>query len=113
LGGLNISKQIICEHCNTEIKHKHDLVVAFLFIEIIPYHSECYVQGLKGVKTFFLANHPVNSASGTYSAVVSVLATIFIMVMIPTGIKPFAIVLLIPLFARLFSYYSYERHLPN
>src|SRR5690625_8034486 len=108
-----MAKQIICEHCKTEIKHKHDLVVAFLFIEINPYHGECYVQGLKGVKTFFLANRPINSASGTYSAVVSIIISIFIIIMVPNEIIPLVIILLIPFFARLYSYYSFERHLPN
>src|SRR5699024_12072957 len=58
---INVAKKVICEHCSGEIGSKDDLVVANLFINMETYHNDCYVQGLKTAKTFFLNNHSIIS----------------------------------------------------
>src|SRR5699024_5112243 len=70
---IYMTKKIICEHCSEEIKYKADLVVANLFVNLETYHNECYAQGLKTAKTFFLNNHPINSIGGTMNALYSLL----------------------------------------
>lgn len=108
-----MKKVIVCEHCKKEIEYNHDLVVAYLFIIIQTYHADCYVHGLKSTKTFFLNNHPINSDSGTYAAVTSVISTFLLFFIAPSELKLFTILLLIPFLARILSYILYERNLPN
>ena len=107
-----MAKKIICEHCSAEIEYKEDLVVANLFINLETYHNECYAQGLKTAKTFFLNNHPLNSTGGTASAVYSVLLSIVALVFLPSEMKLLTIIALIPFLLRIISYVLYERHLP-
>lgn len=109
----SISKKIVCEHCSGQIKYKSDLVVANLFIAIQPYHNDCYAQGLKSGKTFFLGNHPINSTGGTAYAIYSVLLAILALVFVPSEFNPIIIIILIPFLLRLVSYFLYERHLMN
>src|SRR5699024_9943844 len=68
---INMAKKVICEHCSGEIGSKDDLVVANLFINMETYHNDCYAQGLKTAKTFFLNNHPINSVGGTINELYS------------------------------------------
>lgn len=106
-----MTKKIICEHCSGEIKYKADLVVANLFVNLETYHNECYAQGLKTAKTFFLNNHPLNSTGGTISALYSVFLSILFLIFFPIEASVFAILILIPFFLRILSYVLYERHL--
>lgn len=106
-----MTKKIICEHCSGEIEYKSDLVVANLFINMETYHNDCYSQGLKTAKTFFLSNHPLNSIGGTLSAIYSILLSIICFVVFTNEAMLIAILVLIPFFLRILSYILYERHL--
>jgi len=108
-----MGKAIICEHCSQEITYKEDLVTANYFIFIFPYHANCYARGLKGAKTFFLGNHPINGFSGNLSAVASFIAILMLLTMLPGIAKILAIFPAIPVIARLLAYVLYERHVPD
>ena len=106
-----MTKKIICEHCSEEIKYKADLVVANLFVNLETYHNECYAQGLKTAKTFFLNNHPINSIGGTMNALYSLLLSAVALYFLEDGMRFLVIIALIPFFLRILSYILYERHL--
>ena len=106
-----MTKKIVCEHCSEEIKYKADLVVSNLFVNLETYHNECYAQGLKTAKTFFLNNHPLNSTGGTINALYSVLLSILFLIFFPSDVSGFVIIILIPFLLRILSYVLYERHL--
>lgn len=107
-----MAKAIICEHCSEEITNKHDLVTASYIIFVAPYHADCYARGLKGFKTFILGNYPLNGTSGNFSAVMSFIAMLMLLTMLPDIAKILAIFPAIPVLARLLAYILYERHLP-
>ncbi len=106
-------KAIICDHCSQEITYKEDLVTSSYFIFVLPYHAGCYAQGLKGLKTFFLSNHPINGVSGNLTAFSSFIAVLLLLFMVPGMVKILAIFPAIPVIARLLAYVLYERHLPG
>src|SRR5690625_4656749 len=108
---INVAKKVICAHCSGDIGSKDDLVVANLFINMETHHNDCYAQGLKTAKTFFLNNHPINSTGGTISALYSVFLSILFLIFFPIEASVFAILILIPFFLRILSYVLYERHL--
>lgn len=108
---LNMAKKVICEHCSGEIASKDDLVVANLFINMETYHNDCYAQGLKTAKTFFLNNHPINSVGGTMNALYSLLLSAVALYFLEDGMRFLVIIALIPFLLRILSYILYERHL--
>lgn len=125
-----INQKILCRECNKQITSKKDLITAMHFIFLRPYHANCYARNIRGIKTMFLGNYPINGFSGTVSAVIGGLIGLFFLrffslVVIGTffaeGFTIFyslfftlvAIVFLtfifLPLFLRLYSYFHFER----
>lgn len=97
-------KYIICNHCQRFIKDKDDLVVAFDFFVMNPYHSECFAQRAKN--NFFMKENPVN---GMVSNAVTVFIGVLGLLASFTDYYFLTIFSIIQLSVRLYSYFKYER----
>ncbi|HLR70624.1 MAG TPA: hypothetical protein VK085_04245 [Pseudogracilibacillus sp.] len=106
-----MKKEIYCEECSGKIHSKEDLITAQFKLDIIPLHEECYAHGLKGVKSLYLKNKPVNGFSGNASAFMFAVLGLSFLIFGEGDLKYVAIFTLIPLSIRLFSYLKFERHL--
>jgi hypothetical protein len=108
---LVLAKTIYCDKCLKEIKIRSDLVTSTLFFEVIPYHEDCYAKDLKGAKSFFLNNQPLNGFSGNFGVVVTVIIAFVWFFNAEGWAKLSSLLALLPLSYRLYSYFYYERHL--
>ena len=106
-------KEIYCSVCAGEIYTKEDLVVAKEFVGIFPFHASCYSKSVKGMRTLFLSNTPINGFASTIGAVLLFLIGLIAIFFIPeTGFKLVGILLItVPLGLRLYSWFKYERYL--
>lgn len=104
-------KTIYCDKSVRPIKVRDDLVTASLLFEVVPYHEECYAKDLKGVKTFFLDNQPINGFSGNIGVGFITILSIVWLLFAEGGTKNMAIIGLIPVIYRLYSYVTIERHI--
>ncbi|MRH41257.1 hypothetical protein GH741_01050 [Aquibacillus halophilus] len=68
--------KVYCDKCLQEIKIRDDLVTSTLAFEVVPYHEDCYDKDLKGAKTFFLSNKPLNGFSGNFSFILAIILAI-------------------------------------
>ena len=62
------NKKVYCHKCNNPITSQGDLITSIYFFAIRPYHTSCYSQRLKTIRTFLLNNYPINSFIGTLGA---------------------------------------------
>lgn len=119
-----MKNQINCHSCNKPIKSKNDLITALYLVFIRPYHSSCYANKLKSLKTIFLKNYPINGISGTLGAIlVPIIGLYVISIFLKTkqiipsyqvmisAIFFFIFLIVLPIFIRLYSYYKYEKPL--
>ena len=106
-----MSKIVTCDKCLKEIKIRGDLVTATMFFEVIPYHEDCYANDLKGAKTLFLNNQPINGFSGNFLAFLAIIICI-VSFFIEDETMIFLLILsLVPIIYRLYSFVIYKRHL--
>lgn len=119
LGGDCLSashhQRIYCVHCNAEIESRYDLLVNLSFFSLSAYHTSCYAEASKG-QSIFISNSPVNGAEFSWtSGFAFLLGMIFLF--IPkeniggSGMWSLNVILLLLPFARVCSWYIYERHL--
>ncbi|MGM9987915.1 MAG: hypothetical protein ACI35O_11900 [Bacillaceae bacterium] len=102
---------IMCERCGRLIELRSDLVTSTLVFDVAPYHEDFYAKDLKGTKTLFLSNAPINGAMCNIVTVVAILVTI---ILFGLGEGPYKLAALFPLIQvvyRGYSYFKYERHL--
>ena len=100
---------VYCEKCGGVIKSNDDLVVTTQFLSIVPYHDRCFTSQVKGLSTLIVGNVPIN---GTASNIGTVFAFIIgIIVMFMPELRYIAIVSLISILVRFYSWFKYERHL--
>ncbi|MFS0864857.1 hypothetical protein [Fredinandcohnia sp. 179-A 10B2 NHS] len=93
-----------------EIKERSNLVISTFFFSLAAYHDSCYSRSLKGIKTAFVGNEPINGFSGNLKAIIAaVIAIILLLTNSSYSILGF-IVLLIPLI-RIYAWFIIERHL--
>lgn len=106
-------REIFCSVCAGEIYTREDLVVANEFVEILPFHSSCYSKSVKGIRTLFLNNTPINGFASTIGTAFAFLIGLNGLIFVPeTGFKLLGIFLIIvPLGLRLYSWFKYERYL--
>jgi hypothetical protein len=78
---------------------------------VIPYHEDCYAKDLKGVKTLFLNNQPVNGFSGNLLAFFALLVLIVSLFIKEDTMIFLTIFMVFPILYRLYSYLVYERHI--
>lgn len=106
---------IYCHRCYDEIKSQYDLVVIPGFIKLYPYHAECYGLETKGRNSFSLSK-PINSTRGTITPFFMIFLYLFYLLNDSFRVEPFfhifwIIIILIPTYQRLYSYYQYEKKL--
>jgi hypothetical protein len=101
-------QMVICEKCAGAIKNRDDLVTAVLIYAIVPYHEKCYANDLKGAKSFFLDNQPLNGFSGNFIFILSIIIA-FLWLLFGDS-KWYALIALLPIGYRLYSYFVYEIH---
>ncbi len=78
---------------------------------MIPYHEDCYAKDLKGVKTLFLNNQPINGFSGNVLAFFAIIVLIVSLFMKDNTMLFLAVFMVFPILYRLYSYIVYERHI--
>ncbi|WP_160031794.1 hypothetical protein [Paenibacillus sp. An7] len=108
-------QRIYCVHCNAEIESRYDLLVSLSFFSLSAYHTSCYAEVSKG-QSIFISNSPVNGAEFSWTSVFAFLLGM-ILLFIPkgeiggSGMWSLNVILLLLPFARVSSWYIYERHL--
>ncbi|QDP41173.1 hypothetical protein [Radiobacillus deserti] len=108
-----MSKTIYCDKCLKEIKVRDDLVTSTLLFEVIPYHEDCYTKDLKGIKTLFLDNQPLNGFSGNVLFFLAIIIAIGWIVIAEGSLKWLSLLAIVPIGYRLYSYYNFERYIPS
>lgn len=71
-----MSRPIICEQCHKVIEEKEDLVTVSIFFRVKPYHYFCYGKDVRGARSVFFTNHPLNGISGNLSYLLTLLMTV-------------------------------------
>lgn len=82
-----------------------------MFFEVIPYHEDCYAKDLKGVKTLFLNNQPINGFSGNILAFFALIILVVSFFLKEDTMIFLAIFMVFPILYRLYSFVVYERHI--
>lgn len=82
-----------------------------MFFEVIPYHEDCYAKDLKGVKTLFLNNQPINGFSGNVLVFFALILFIVSFFIKDDTMVFLAIFMTFPILYRLYSFIVYERHI--
>ena len=110
-GVVILSKTILCDKCEKEIKVRDDLVTSTLLFEVVPYHENCFAKDLKGAKTLFLDNQPLNGFSGNLVFFLSIILAVVWSLIAESPLKWLSLFAIIPIGYRLYSYLFYERHI--
>lgn len=105
-----MEKRIYCEICGRRIRSNEDLVTAFDFIFLKPFHHSCYSKSLKGFRTIVLANSPVNAI---LFKIIGYILIPFSLLAAYSGQVPLAIISLLPFALVMLSWFLYEQHLPE
>jgi hypothetical protein len=105
--------EIYCEECVGLIKNREELVVTRMFYYVLPYHDHCYARALKGYKTAFVNNTPLNGKAANFSAIFVLIASLVIWLFSNDIILNITMVILTVFMCglRLVSWTLYERHL--
>lgn len=106
-----MSKKIYCHKCHIIIANEKDLVTGMVHLDVFPYHAECFAHDLKGGKSFWLKNQPINSISWSLTTGMFIFIGLLILIFSEGSGKALSIVTLLPTVYRLYSYYFFERHL--
>ncbi|WP_407270210.1 hypothetical protein [Radiobacillus sp. PE A8.2] len=104
-------RTVYCTKCLKEIRVRDDLVTATSFFIVDPYHTACYAEDLKGAKTLFLSNEPINGFAGNFVTIVALLAFIVILLIYDSPFKWLSAAALIVVGYRIYSYIVFERHI--
>jgi hypothetical protein len=82
-----------------------------MMFEVVPFHEGCYGNNIKGAKTLFISNEPINGFAGSLFNIVSLILAVLWGIFAEGSMKLAAFIVLVPVAYRLFSYFKYERHL--
>lgn len=106
-----MSKEIYCDFCQKQIKVRDDLITSTMVLEAVPFHERCYGSNIKGARTLFLSNEPINGLAGNVTAVISLILAV-LWPIFAEGVMKWAFLLaLVPVGYRIYSYVKFERHL--
>lgn len=108
-----MSLGVYCEKCGREIKFTGELVTTTFMFKVVPYHEDCYAKDLKGLRTFFVSNNPINGISGNITAVVSIIIGIFALLFLDGFTKFIGLLAFVAVGYRLYSYIQFEKKLPD
>lgn len=106
-----MSKEIYCDFCSKQIKLRDDLITASMMLEVVPFHEGCYGSNIKGAKTLFISNEPINGFAGSFLAIISLILAVLWVIFSEGSMRFVAIAALVPVTYRIYSYFKYERHL--
>lgn len=106
-----MSKKIFCENCKKEIRSKSELITVTSFFTVVPYHEICYSSDLRSIKMFFISNQPMNGITGTIYAVICLFLTIGLPIYLQGPFKWLAVLTVIPIIYRLYSYFAIEKQI--
>jgi hypothetical protein len=73
-----MTQGVYCEKCGREIKFAGDLVTTTFMFQVVPYHEDCFAKDLKGLRTFFVSNNPINGIAGNITVILSVIIGTFV-----------------------------------
>lgn len=105
-------REVYCEACNREIKHREEAVITSVFFSLVCYHDSCFSKSLKGWNTLFVSNSPINGTWGTFSAIASFIAALIFLIFNPLGsYSLIGIVLFVLPIYRILAWFMYERYL--
>ncbi|SFC34658.1 hypothetical protein SAMN02799633_00529 [Bacillus sp. UNCCL81] len=107
----NLAKTVHCDRCLKEIRIRGDLVTATMFFQVVPYHEDCYAKDLKGAKTLFLNNQPINGFSGNFLTLLAFAVFIASFFIDDNSMIYLSVLALIAILYRLYSFFIFERHL--
>lgn len=104
-------RPVICRYCYKKIETKDQLVTAFRWVTIKPFHYLCYQEIQQETDIFWLSWKPLNGWEGNLT---SLLLTVLAGWLIWSETGGMAgniagVVALYPVALRIFSYYLFER----
>ena len=106
-------KWVLCGNCGGRIKSREDLVVACVFLSVVPFHSRCWSTALKGCQSAIVGRQPINSVVWTVTAIIlPILGVAGLMTGEPGRFFFFGATMLLPI-VRLYSWFMYERRLDD
>ncbi|AYC28623.1 hypothetical protein [Paenisporosarcina cavernae] len=106
-----MKKGVYCDYCKREIKIRPDLVTATVLGEVVPYHEDCFAKNLKGMRSFFVSNQPINGTASIVTIIFLGIVTLFGLLIRQTFGYGAAILFVISLIYRSYSYLKFERRL--
>ena len=62
-------RSVVCPECRTPVERRSNLIVAWRWLVLTPFHAACYAKQLKGFGTIGLINRPINGSVGTLLAI--------------------------------------------
>lgn len=102
-------KTIRCERCNGVIEYRSDVVITTSFLNVVSYHDRCFSQEVKGMKTIFVNNTPINGTASNFGTVV--IGIFFLIFLFSSETRLASLILLIPILVRAYAWFNIERHL--
>ncbi|SDQ84077.1 hypothetical protein SAMN05216232_2242 [Virgibacillus subterraneus] len=103
--------KIYCDRCTRPIEIRDDVITAKILLDVKAYHEECYAKDLKGMKSFFLDNTPINGTAGNITTVLTAILGIIWLFVTDGSMRFIALAALFPVGYRLYSYLAIERYL--
>lgn len=105
----------VCRYCNKEIKDRDQLVTASNFFRMKPFHSVCFKELEKEVKTLWGFWRPLNGVSGNTRAIIMGALAVWLLgtdslEMIGDLI---GVIALYSVIIRIMSYFFFERKIPK
>jgi len=79
-------------------------------IKVVPYYEDCYAKDLKGLRTFFVSNNPINGISGNITTVISIIIGIFALLFLDGFTKFIGLLAFVVVGYRLYSYIQFEKN---
>lgn len=103
----------ICRYCYKKIKNRDELVTAFRWMEVKPFHYLCYQEIQKETNLIWLSWKPLNGWEGSVTFLLLAGFAIWFLFTEFGGVAGdiAGILALYPLFLRILSYFLYERKL--
>lgn len=106
-----LNRGVYCERCRKEIKYRDDLVTTTFLFQLVPYHDECYSKDIKGMRTFFVGNQPLNGLSGNIQTLIALILGIAAFFLLDENGRLTSLLAFVVLGYRLYSYFKFEKKL--
>lgn len=117
-------KDVVCVDCFEKVESRDDLVTSFRWLSVKPFHAACYAKSIRGLRSFFVNNYPINGAMYMVGAVITSLIGLFLVIPIVIGsimrgiaggyvgfsLFPGLLALLLVAIPALIRYYSWARY---